>query len=77
MKGNWATQEQNIKEMMCKVIELTFFEATGTRGRKKDIEDAQKFIKTQRLDDFIDMWQLDVNPNCIRRSYNAKMGHHG
>ncbi len=63
-----------MKRMMVEVILLALEEAAGTRKIPDEYEtapdSAEDFIQTDRLNNFIDYWQLNLDPGYVRKGYD-------
>ena len=55
-------------ELVCAILEQAIGQVSGKIAtREEDRRDARRFIYSDRLDAFIDNWNLSIEPEYIRR----------
>jgi len=55
-------------ELVCAILEQAIGQVSGRiSSKEEDRRDAKRFIYSNRLDAFIDNWNLDIEPEYVRR----------
>jgi len=63
------------KSLACAVIQQAVVDAKQvvTKKTRNDQEDAQDFILSDRLDNHITAYQLELHPDAVRRSLDGRV----